>query len=85
MTTGALYLIAFADPVMTAGKDSKMTTNTNEVKARDAERAKIAAQLADWAAKGGIPQVVTTCRVSAMAPTQAEANAGTWLDREVTK
>lgn len=58
-----------------------MTTNTNEVKARDAERAKIAAQLAEWVAKGGIPQVVTTCRASAMAPTQAEANLAAWENR----
>ena len=62
-----------------------MTTNTNEVKARDPERAKIAAQLAEWQAAGNLPTIVTTCRVAAMAPTQAEANAATWLDREVTK
>jgi hypothetical protein len=61
-------------------------TNLNDVKAKDRERAKIAAQLAEWEASGGIPTLVTTCRASAMAPTQAEANAGTWIDRtEVVK
>jgi hypothetical protein len=60
-------------------------SNLNDVKAKDAERAKIAAQLAEWQAAGNLPTIVTTCRVSAMAPTQAEANAATWLDREVTK
>jgi hypothetical protein len=62
-----------------------MTTNTNDIKAKDRERAKIAAQLAEWEASGGIPTLVTSCRASAMAPTQAEANAATWLDREAVK
>ena len=56
-------------------------SNLNDVKAKDAERAKIAAQLAEWEAKGGIPQVVTTCRASAMAPTQAESNLAAWENR----
>lgn len=60
-------------------------SNLNDVKAKDAERAKIAAQLAEWQANGGIPTLVTSCRADRMAPTQAEANAATWLDREVTK
>ena len=61
-------------------------SNLNDVKAKDAERAKIAAQLAEWQSAGNLPTIVTTCRASAMAPTQAEANAATWADRkEVTK
>lgn len=61
-------------------------SNLNDVKAKDAERAKIAAQLAEWQANGGIPQLVTGCRSDRMSPTQAEANAATWADRkEVTK
>jgi hypothetical protein len=60
-------------------------SNLNDVKAKDAERAKIAAQLAEWEASGGIPTLVTTCRASAMSPTQAESNQSSWLDREVVK
>jgi hypothetical protein len=60
-------------------------TNLNDVKAKDRERAKIAAQLAEREASGGIPTLVTTCRASAMSPTQAEANQSSWLDREVMK
>jgi hypothetical protein len=60
-------------------------TNLNDVKAKDRERAKIAAQLAEWEASGGIPTLVTSCRADRMAPTQAEANAMTWENREAGK
>jgi hypothetical protein len=56
-------------------------SNLNDVKAKDAERAKIAAQLAEWQANGGIPQLVTGCRSDRTAPTQAEANLAAWENR----
>jgi hypothetical protein len=60
-------------------------TNLHEIRARDPERQRLEQQLSEFLATGGIPEVVTTCRHSHVAPSQAEKNAATWIDRGVRK
>ena len=55
-----------------------MTTNTFEITARETERQRIAKQLEEWRAAGGIPELVTSCRASHMSPSQDEANKAAW-------
>jgi hypothetical protein len=62
-----------------------MTSNVHEIRARDPERQRLEQQLSEFLAAGGIPELVTTCRHSHVAPSQAETNAATWIDRGVRK
>lgn len=57
-------------------------TTAAEIAHKEAERAEIQALFADWQAKGGIPQLVTTCRAEKTMATMAESNAATWRDRK---
>lgn len=45
------------------------------------ERAELEALMADWQAKGGIPQLVTTCRQEKTMMNMRELNACTWDGR----
>ena len=42
------------------------------------ERAELEALMADWQAKGGIPQLVTTCRQEKTMQNMRQLNACTW-------
>ncbi len=57
------------------------STHAHEVKAKDAERAELAAQYAAWVAAGNMPEVVTSCRPAKTFQSQAERNAATFEDR----
>ena len=46
------------------------------------ERAELEALLAAWQAKGGIPQLVTTCRQEKTMATMRETNAAAWEGRK---
>ena len=60
-------------------------TNLHEILARDPDRHRLEQQLSEFLAAGGIPGGGTTCRHSHVAPSQAETNAATWIDRGVRK
>lgn len=56
-------------------------TTAAEIAHKDAERAELEALMADWQAKGGIPQLVTTCRAEKTMATMREANVAAWEGR----
>jgi len=57
------------------------STHAHEVKAKDSERQRIAKQLEEWRAAGGIPEIVTTCRQEKTIASLSEKAAATWEDK----
>ncbi len=58
------------------------STHAHEVKAKDAERAELAAQYAAWVAAGNMPEVVTSCRQEKTFQSQTGRNAATFMERQ---